>query len=108
MGILGDALIDEDFDIESFRSPEYLEKQIDYWKSHYELAEHDLVQMTKRYSEYRVKYNNLLIVVLGLLDINDNVVNLKTNLSESQKHELAYSLMRSRLNDIRDEIKKQE
>ena len=108
MGILGDALIDEDFDKEYFRSPEYLKKQIDYWKSHYELAEHDLVQMTKRYSECHVKYNNLLIIVLNLLDINDNVANLKTNLSESQRHELAYSLMCSRLNDVRDEIKKQE
>lgn len=108
MSILGDALIDEDFDIEYFRSPEYLEKQIDYWKSHYELAEHDLVRMTKHYSECHVKYNNLLIVVLDLLDINDDVVNLKTNLSESQRYELAYSLMCSRLNDVRDEIKKQK
>ena len=108
MGILGDALIDEDFNKEYFRSPEYLKKQIDYWKSHYEFAEHDLARMTKRYSECHVRYNNLLLVVLDLLDINDDIVNLKTNLSESQRHELAYSLMCSRLNDIRDEIKNLE
>ena len=57
MSILGDALIDEDYNDEYFRSPEYLEKQIDYWKSRYELAEHNLVQMTKRYSECRVNYH---------------------------------------------------
>ena len=106
MSILGDALIDEDYDIEYFRSPEYLEKQIDYWKSRYELAEHDLAQITKRYSECRVNYHNLLILVSDLLDIKNDVVNSQANLSESQRHELAYSLICSRLKDVCDEIKK--
>lgn len=105
MSVIGDALID-DFDKEYFTSAEYFEKQKNYWKSCYERTEYTLTSMTKRYSDCHVKYNNLLSLVHDLFDVCD-IVNSRKDLTESQKYELGFSLMCSKLSEIRDEIKKQ-